>query len=64
MDNSEVVDAPVPLVPPPVVGPEMPVPLPVLPVQPVRLGVVPRARAGASGGGAEGDGDGAGDGEP
>eukprot|EP00439_Symbiodinium_sp_Y106_P006079 s1494_g1.t1 len=64
MDNSEVVDAPAPLVPPPVVGPEMPVPLPVLPVQPVRLGVVPRARAGASGGGAEGDGDGAGDGEP
>ena len=30
----------------------------------MRLGVVPRLRAGNSQGGAEGDGDGAGDGEP
>ena len=47
--------------------PALPEPaLPALPVRqpPVRLGVVPRLRAGASGGGAEGDGNGAGSGEP
>ena len=69
--SSAGVASPVAVEPRPLVLPVPALPVPVLPEPPlpvlqppVRLGVVPRLRAGASGGGAEGDGNGAGSGEP